>query len=100
MRFCSSGILRRVNWWLGTDVSGKSLGAVLGVLADGTDWFRLIPNGYTETSLTNYKSTLRKIPAELRSPVFLFSGQVISVMLPSLWPERHSEWVHSSRLCD
>ena len=66
MRFCCSGILRTVDWWLGTDVSGKSLGAVLVILADGTDWFKMIPIGYTETSLTNYEPTLRKIPAELR----------------------------------
>jgi hypothetical protein len=71
-----------------------------GILADGADWFKMIPIAYTETSLTNYESTLRKIVVELRSSVFLFSGQVISVMLPSLWPELHSEWVHSSRLYD
>jgi len=69
-----------------------------GILEDGTDWFKVILIGCTETSPADNESTLRKIPAELRSPVFLFSGQVISVMLPSLLPDRHSEWVHSSHL--
>jgi hypothetical protein len=32
-----------------------------GILEDGTDWLKMVPVGYTETSPTNYESTLRKI---------------------------------------
>jgi len=69
-----------------------------GILEGWADGFKMVPIGYSETSLTNYESTLRKIPAQLRSSLFLFSGQVISVMLPSLLPDRHSEWVGSSHV--
>ena len=85
-------LLRSVDWYFVTDVSGQPIGPILNgqavlILEDGTDRF-------PETSATNYHSTLPKIPEDqiphlhrggsLKSKVKIF----FSPMLPQ-YLKRH-----------
>ena len=66
----SSGMLRSVDWQLVIEVSGQHIG----------------PIGYSETSVTNYQTTLRDIIEERRSR-FTFSAQNFL----SLWLAAHEQ---------
>ena len=58
---CSSAVLRSVDWQLVTDVSGQSIGLIF---KDQPGLLELWRVCYPETSVTNYKSTLRNTPEE------------------------------------
>ena len=76
----SSGVLLNVDLWLFTDVSGqagcpifqgKSVQDLLTV-EDGTDWtWKMEPTGCPKTSVNNIQSTLRNIPEEKSSMLFM-----------------------------
>jgi hypothetical protein len=61
----SSGMLRSVDWQLVTDISGQLTGLIRKDQAELLDPWRVC---YTETSVTNYQSTVRNTPEQRRSP--------------------------------
>jgi hypothetical protein len=75
----SSEVLRSVDWWFVTEVSGQSIGPIFkdqAVQFFSSPWtvlhLKVVPISCPETSVTNYESMLRKIPEKRRSRCSLF----------------------------
>ena len=75
----SSEVLRSLDWWFVTDVSGQPIGPIFkdqAVQFFSSSWtvlhLKVVPIGCPETLVTNYQSMLRKIPEERRSRCSLF----------------------------